>query len=140
MPREMRKRVLLSQSYFISFYAQTIEKNELSCRSSHTDDNLRWMAASSRRKEEKRTNKKYIFFLVLWEVKGWVFYIPLARHRDLSKWSVEELCQHECEQVKVTRALNCTTTKSRHRANLSEWANDGLWWYRGGWTRNGDQT
>lgn len=52
------RRALSSQSYFISFYAQTIEKNELSCKSSHTDDNSRWMAASSRqeiKKKEKRT-------------------------------------------------------------------------------------
>jgi len=130
----------LSQSYFISFHAQTIEKNELSCRSSHTDDNSRWMAASSRGKGRKKSEWEIYSRPYSREVKGWVLYILLARHRGLSKWSVEELCQHECERVKVTRALNCTTTKSRHRANLSEWANDGLWWYHGGWTRNGDRT
>jgi len=135
---EEKSYVLLSQSYFISFYVQTIEKNELSCKSSHTNDNLRWMVANSRGKRGKRTNKKYTLLRTLRGVKGWVLYILLARHRGLSKWSVEELCQHECERVKVTRALNCTTTKSHHRANLSEWASDGLWWYHGSWTRNGD--
>lgn len=51
-----------------------------------------------------------------------------------SKWSVEELCQHECARARVTRALNRETTKGRRRANLSEWANDGLWGYHGGCT------
>lgn len=138
--RNVRKKILLSQSYFISFYARTIEKNGLLCKSSHTDDNSRWMAASSRAKREKKERTRNILSSILWEVKGRVLYIPLARHRGLSKWSVEELCQHECEQVKVTRALNCTTTKGRHRANLSEWTSDGLWWYHGGWIRNGDRT
>lgn len=96
-----------------------------------------WPRARARREKKERTRN--ILSSILWEVKGWVLYIPLAEHRGLSKWSVEELCQHECEQVKVTRALNCATTKSRHRANLSEWTSDGLWWYHGGWTKNGDR-
>lgn len=39
---------------------------------------------------------------------------------------------------KVTRALNRETTKDRCRANLSEWANDGLWGYHGGCSASED--
>ena len=77
----------------------------------------RWAVQEEREKERERQRKKKT-------ERSFIFFG--TRQRVPSKWSVEELCQHECALVRVTRALNRATTKGRRRANLSEWANDGL--------------
>ena len=112
-------------SSMISWYfmAMTIRENWRETRGARgiregkSRELRRWAVQEEREKERERQRKKKT-------ERSFIFFG--TRQRVPSKWSVEELCQHECALVRVTRALNRATTKGRRRANLSEWANDGL--------------
>ena len=124
--REGKSReIFLSITHHPTWYfmAMTIRENWRETRGARgiregkSRELRRWAVQEEREKERERQRKKKT-------ERSFIFFG--TRQRVPSKWSVEELCQHECALVRVTRALNRATTKGRRRANLSEWANDGL--------------